>query len=180
MGTPTTPPPADALFVSPDTRLAPNFTVAEFTRSATAARLGLDNRLPTGLLNQAQITCAMLQGIRAELSRLAGRDVPIELTSGYRAPAVNRAIGSTAPNGGDHPKAGAADWRAPAFGSPYIICQALAPLVSKLGIGQLIHEYGDWVHTSALPVANPVNRIITIDRFQGAKRVRTGIWMAGV
>lgn len=177
---PTPAAPAQQRFVASTAQLSPHFSVAEFTRSANAARLGIDNRLPVELLLSARETALMMERIRARLSLLAGREVRIDLSSGYRAPVLNSAVGSTAPAGGDHPKAAAVDWRADTFGSPLDICRALAPLVSELGIGQLIHEYGEWVHTSRLITAKPVNRIITIDRFQGAKRVRAGIHPAGV
>lgn len=161
-------------------QLSTHFSLAEFTRSDTALRLGIDNRLPASLLGAALATAALLEAIRAKLSAIAGRDVEMNASSVYRCPALNTAIGSTAPNGGDHPKMAAADWTAPTFGTPLEICKALAPHVSTLGIGQLIHEYGAWVHTSRLPVADPVNRIITIDRAYGRKRVRAGLWPAGV
>jgi zinc D-Ala-D-Ala carboxypeptidase len=161
-----------AATVAPDTRLSPHFTVAEFTFSETAAREGIDNRLPLELQQDAVATALMLERIRAHLSTLAGRTVPIHITSGYRCWPLNSRVGS---NSGDHPGAQAGDWVAPAFGTPQQICEALAPHVSRLGIGQLIHEYGRWVHTSRKVPSNPINRIITIDRFKGAVRVRAGV-----
>ena len=143
--------------------MTPNFTVAEFTRSSTAARRGIDNALPMELVPAARETFEMLERIRAHLSHLAGRDVPISISSGYRCPALNLAIGSSSTS--DHPKAAAADWRADSFGTPVEICRVLAPLVGVLGIGQLINEYpgpSGWVHTSTRVPAKLVNRIITL------------------
>lgn len=145
--------------------LSPNFTLAEFVESETATRQDIDNDLPVHLLPQAKATAAMLERIRATLSEIAGFDVPIIITSGYRCQALNRAIGSG--DGSDHIKAASADWRAPRFGTPTKICQALAPHVEALGIGQLINEFPDgrgWVHTSALLPSKMINRIITIKR----------------
>lgn len=142
--------------------LSEHFTMAEFTASDTARRLGIDNSLPATLLIAAKDTCEMLENIRAHLGRLAGRDIPILLTSGFRCAALNAAIGSGP--GSDHPKARAADFRAPAFGTPYEVARALAPHVSDLGIGQLIHEYGSWVHVSTRWPDKALNRIITISR----------------
>lgn len=139
-----------------------HFTLAEFCRSGTAARRGIDNTLPAELMPSAMKTLQMLERIRQQLSELAGRDVPILITSGYRCPALNTAIGSSSTS--DHLKASAADWTAPAFGSPRQVCTALAPLVGSLGIGQLIHEYGQWIHTSWRMPAVAINRIITISR----------------
>ena len=142
--------------------LSPHFTVAEFTASQTAARRGIDNSLPASLLMAAGDTALMLEQIRDKLSRLAGRTVPIIITSGYRCPDLNTAIGSSA--GSDHIRAMAADFRAPAYGTPYEIARALAPHVSELEIGQLIHEYGGWVHVSTRRPEKQLNRIITISR----------------
>lgn len=139
-----------------------HFTLAEFCRSGTAARRGIDNTLPAELMPSAMKTLQMLERIRQQLSELAGKDVPILITSGYRCPALNTAIGSSSTS--DHLKASAADWTAPAFGSPRQVCTALAPLVGSLGIGQLIHEYGQWIHTSWRMPAVAINRIITISR----------------
>jgi len=142
--------------------LTANFTLAEFTASDTAARLGIDNSLPATLLVAATNTCDMLEQIRDRLAAIAGHQVPIILTSGFRCPALNTAIGSGP--GSDHPKAMAADFKAPAFGTPYEVARALAPLVGELGIGQLIHEYGSWVHVSTRRPDKDVNRIITISK----------------
>jgi hypothetical protein len=58
----------------------------------------------------------------------------------------------------------AGDARAPEFGTPYEVCQVLAPVVSLLNIGQLILEYGSWFHVSTRIPDKAVNRIITIDK----------------
>lgn len=140
--------------------LTAHFTEEEFTASDTATRRGIDNRLPGGLRPTAIATCDMMERIRTHLSRLAGRDIPITVTSGYRSLALNRAIGSS--DSSDHPRAMAVDFKAPAFGTPYDVAAALAPAVSELGIGQLIHEFGTWVHVSTRRATKDVNRIITI------------------
>jgi hypothetical protein len=91
------------------------------------------------------------------LGALRGRDVPIYISSGYRCLAVNTGIGSDPP--ATTCAAMAADIKAPAFGTPYEVAQALAPHVDALGIGQLIHEYGSWVHVSTRRPEREVNRI---------------------
>lgn len=142
--------------------LSPHFTDHEFTASDMAERRGIDNSLPSALLANAEGTARMLESIRTYLSKRAGRDIPVQITSGYRCPALNRAIGSS--DASDHTKAMAADIKAPAFGTAFEVATALAPHVSELGIGQLIHEFGSWVHVSTRVPSNPVNRIITIDK----------------
>ena len=139
----------------------PHFNLAEFCASDIAARRGIDNTLPAELEAAALQTLEMMERIRAYLSTIASRDVPILLSSGYRCPALNLAVGSSSTS--DHPRASAADWTAPAFGTPAEICGALAPQVSVLGIGQLIHEFGRWVHTSWRVPMILANRVITIN-----------------
>jgi uncharacterized protein YcbK (DUF882 family) len=144
-------------------KLTRNFTLEEFEASETATRRGIANRVPNELLNYARRTAEMLQRIRDFLTDLRGIEIPINLTSGYRSLTVNRAIGSA--DTSDHVQALAADWRAPAFGTPTEICQVLAGRVDELQIGQLINEYptgNGWVHTGARTPTKLINRIITI------------------
>lgn len=143
-------------------KLSAHFTAEEFTASDTAARLGINNELPASMLVAATATCEMLERIRDHLSRRAGHPVPIILTSGYRCMELNAAIGSGSTS--DHPRALAADFKAPAFGTPYQVAAELAAHVSELDIGQLIHEYGSWVHVSTRRPDKQINRIITISK----------------
>jgi len=143
--------------------LTQHFSVSEFIASETATRRGIDNRLPADLETAAHETARMLEGIRDYLKHLSGREVPIQITSGYRCLELNRAIGSS--DTSDHVRACAADFRAPAFGTPTRIAEALASQVGLLHIGQLINEYPDragWVHVSTRPTSKAANRIITI------------------
>lgn len=139
--------------------LSAHFTLEEFTASDTAARLGLNNDLPLDLRPAASATCSLLERIRAFLGEQAARPVPLLLSSGYRCLALNRAIGSS--DSSDHPRALAADFRAPAFGSPYQVSQALASVVDALDIGQLIYEH-TWVHVSTRRPDKIINRILTV------------------
>lgn len=138
-------------------QLTPHFTLEEFTRSGKAAELGLDNTPPPELLPRLILTAELLERIRATLG------VPVIVTSGYRSPKVNLAVGSS--SGSDHPHGHAADIVAPAFGTPYEVARTLAPLVSTLGIGQIILEGikgKRWVHVSTHTPERAINRIITI------------------
>jgi zinc D-Ala-D-Ala carboxypeptidase len=139
--------------------LSPHFTLAEFTASDTAARLGIDNDLPIHLVEVARGTAQMMERIRSHLTYLHGNPVPIVVTSAWRSPKLNAAIGSRGSS--DHLKMLAVDFKAPAFGSPAKVCRALVPAVDDLGIGQLIHEFGAWVHVSSRDPDRASNRIIT-------------------
>lgn len=144
--------------------LSPHFTLEEFTASAVATAKRIDNMLPPELLANARATAEMLERIRDLLSARGNYTVPLQLSSGYRSPALNLAVGSSSTS--DHPRGQAADWTAPAFGTPLQICRVLAPLVSMLGIGQLIYECPSagrrWVHTGTRIPERPANRVITI------------------
>lgn len=142
-----------------------HFSLDEFTVSRTAEQRGIDNSLPQELIPQAEATLLMLEDIRAYLSELAGKDIPIFISSGYRSPAVNAAVGGS--KNSDHLKAKAVDFTAPDFGTPFEIAKALESQVNYLGIGQLINEYPDgngWVHVSTKSPANDLNKVITVSK----------------
>lgn len=138
-------------------QLTQHFTLAELTKSSTAERLELDNTPPPEVLPALTRTAEMLERIRSTLG------VPVTVTSGYRALAVNKAVGGVTTS--DHAQGRAADIVAPRYGTPLQIARALAPLVDVLGIGQLIYErFGStsWVHVSTRVPDKRVNRVITI------------------
>ncbi len=140
-----------------------HFDLAEFSASEVALRRRIDNTLPEDLEPNAWATLSMLEAIRAHLTKVAGKDVPVYISSGYRSPQLNEAVGGVPSS--DHVKAMAADIRAPVFGSPYQVAQELSGHVDDLGIGQLINEFpgpGGWVHVSTRHPDKLVNRIITI------------------
>lgn len=134
-------------------RLSSHLTLVEFTHSDTAARLGIDNSLPENLHEAAMQTGEMFERIRNLLG------TPMLISSGYRCPELNKAIGSGPSS--DHPKAEALDFRAPRFGTPLAICQALLPRMHQLGIGQMIYEHS-WVHISTRTPKNEVNVALTL------------------
>lgn len=138
-------------------QLTKNFTLAELVRSSTAERLKLDNTPPPGLIPQLQATAEMLQRIRDRLGRA------VIVTSAYRGQLVNAAVGGVSSS--DHTRGQAADIVVPGYGTPYEVAKSLAPLISVLGIGQLILEGvkgKQWVHVSTRLPDKPVNRVITI------------------
>lgn len=145
--------------------MTPHFSLAEFTASDTAARLGIDNSLPDELRDNAMKTLQMMERIRLHIN------APITITSGYRCEALNRAIGSKP--GSDHTLAFAVDFKAPKAGTPAEIAKSLGLVIDMLGIGQLILEFGSWVHVSYCSPSKAINRIITIDK----NGTRAGIWI---
>ena len=84
-------------------KLSPHFSLTEITKSQTALRLGLDNTPDNDALTSLAILCEqVLEPIRKHYSR------PVIINSGYRAPAVNKAIGSKSTS--QHCKGEASGW----------------------------------------------------------------------
>lgn len=120
--------------------LSPHFTLAEFTRSERAERLGLDNSIPKHLMPNAMRMAMLMEHVRLIL----GNKI-IVVNSMYRSPAVNKAVGGSRTS--YHLKALACDFVCPSFGRPYDIATKLSnlPLVYGFVFDQLIYE-GSWVH----------------------------------
>ena len=70
-------------------RLSKNFTLKELIESNTALRLGIDNTpSKEGIWKLTLLATNLLQPIRNELG-------PLRVTSGYRSPELNKAIGGS-------------------------------------------------------------------------------------
>lgn len=119
--------------------MSPHFTLAEFVISETAARSGIDNDPPIELLPALKRTALGLEAVRV---RLGG--APITVTSGYRCPALNAAIGGAKDS--QHMRGEAADFICPRFGTPAEVAAALRD--SGIEYDQLLLEFGRWVHIS--------------------------------
>ena len=121
-------------------KLSPHFDLAEFTISQTASRLKLDNTPDADTIERLKITAEAMEEVRALLGK------PILISSGYRSPAVNKAVGSSSTSG--HVKGWAVDFICPSFGTVKAVCRVLAK--SKIDFDQLIEE-GSWIHISFDP-----------------------------
>lgn len=136
------------------THLTEHFTLEEFTLSQTAARKGFDNDPPPKELANLQRTAETLEKVRARLG-----DHPVLISSGYRCHAVNHAVGGS--KNSAHMHGLAADFTCPGFGAPLAICRQLEEQMAELGIDQLIHEFGAWVHLGLSD--EPRHMAMTID-----------------
>ncbi len=119
--------------------LSPHFTLDEMTRSATAVRRGIDNTAPPPVIAALRLLCAeVLEPVRAHYGR------PVIVTSGYRSPALNRAIGGSASS--QHSLGEAADFTVAGI-SNIAVCRWIE---KNLRFDQLIYEFGEagWVHAS--------------------------------
>jgi zinc D-Ala-D-Ala carboxypeptidase len=146
------------------TQLTPHFTLEEFTDSQTAARKGLNNVPPLGSPERANLmrTAEVMEQVRTILG-----DKPILISSGYRSPQVNAAVGGSKSSA--HMSGLAVDFSCPGFGTPHAICKKLHSHMKPLGIDQLIHEYDTWVHLG-LSTGDPRHMALTIDN----RGTRTG------
>jgi hypothetical protein len=116
---------------------SPHFTLAELT----VTRHG-DNTPPASVVDRLQtVTAPAMERVRSLLG-----DRPIIVTSGYRSPAVNAAVGGVATSA--HLAGYAVDFLCPTFGTPLEICQTISR--SSLDFDQLIQEE-TWVHFSVDP-----------------------------
>lgn len=137
--------------------MTPHFSLKELTASSTAERLRITNTPALEHLSNLHDTAAMLEYVREELG------YPVIVTSGYRCPTLNKAVGGVTSS--DHVSGQAADVVAPKFGTPYEMAKRLAPLIDALGIGQIILEGvkgKQWLHLSTRKPVKTSNRVITI------------------
>src|SRR5260370_378354 len=119
--------------------LSPHFTLEEFTLSTTASQRGINNKPGPEIVAELTRLAQTMEEVRLALGAK-----PIVITSGYRCPALNAAVGGVADSA--HLYGRACDFIVPGFGSPLLVCQALDLVIEELELDQLIHEYRDWVH----------------------------------
>jgi hypothetical protein len=74
---------------------------------------------------------------------------PITVSSAYRNPQVNAAVGGSATS--DHMSGYSVDFSCPSFGTPFQIATAIRQSPIFNDVDQLIHEFGRWVHVSFAP-----------------------------
>ena len=145
------------------------FSIQELCRSNTAVRLGIDNS-PTGEVRM-RLT-ALIENILDPLRAAWG--APIIVTSGYRCPALNKAVGGASSS--QHTLGEAADIRT--LSDSRADNKRLLDLLLrlKLPLDQVINEYPDsqgrpdWIHVSyTTRRANRGSRLVAVR--QGGKTV---------
>lgn len=125
-------------------QLSEHFHLSEFVSSQTAARRRIDNTPPAQAIDNLRRLCkVVLEPIREHFG-------PVIISSGYRSPALNRAVGGAATS--QHVAGEAADIEVPGVSNV-----ELAEWIARSGrpFDQLILEFytpGDpssgWVHVS--------------------------------
>ena len=122
-------------------RLSKNFVLSEITRSNTARRLGISNEpSKEHLANMQVLITELIQPMRDALG-------PIRISSGYRSPQLNRAIGGSKKS--QHCKGQALDLQ---FWKEGQMCnEEIYKWVLKSGVkfDQMINEFDfAWIHIS--------------------------------
>ena len=130
-------------------KLSEHFGLQEFTVSETAARQGIDNTPSPEVVENLKRLAAMLEEVRMLLG------VPLHITSGYRSPELNKAIGGSKTS--VHCHGLAADFIAAHL--PIIeACEMIA--ASDLVFDQLIYEH-TWIHLGLADI-KPRRQVLTL------------------
>ncbi len=132
--------------------LSENFTLDEFVFSQTAARQGIDNTPPPEVLANLKRLAQVLEQVRSALG-----GVPVLISSGYRSPALNKAVKGA--RNSAHVLGLAVDFTAPRFGT--VLQTAKTAAACGAPYDQIIHEYGRWVHL-AIPAGGQQARVETL------------------
>ena len=125
-------------------RLSEHFMLAEFTHSQTATRLGIDNNPgPRELAKLIRLCEKVLEPVRKHYGK------PIRISSGYRSPALNDAIGGSKTS--QHSKGEAADFEVQGVSNIDVVHW----MHKNLNYDQLIAEFivpgqptSGWIHVS--------------------------------
>lgn len=138
-------------------KISEHFSLEEFYISPTATRLGISNTP-----NQTQINnlCALVENVLEPLRVKYG--APIFVSSGYRNPALNKAVGGA--KNSQHTTACAADISGGSIAANKIIYQILKDYFGNV-VDQCIDEYGmKWVHVSYNPNGNNRHQFFKIGK----------------
>ena len=136
-------------------RLTPHFTLHEFCHSRTAALRGIPNRPTASVLDNLKRLARALETIREH----AVDGAPIIVSSGYRCPELNAAVGGVPTS--NHVLGRAADIICPRFEN-----DALFDRIRRIGPrsyggsgrlecwDELIEECNSWVHFAIAPATD--------------------------
>lgn len=127
-------------------KLSANFWLDEFEKSQTATRHGIDNSVPSGLINDIKDLCTnVLQPVREKFG-------PVTISSGYRSPELNAKLGGSTRS--QHCSAQAADFEVPGVDNREVATW----IKDNLEFDQLILEgykphvtNSGWIHVSYRP-----------------------------
>ena len=140
-------------------QLSKHFKLEEFEKSMTATRKGIENKADSGIIKNLTDLCyGVLEPVRAKFEK------PIIITSGYRSPELNRAIGSKSDTS-QHCKGEAVDFEIAGVSN----LQVALWIQNNTDFDQLILEFwkdgepnSGWVHCSYKEGSNR-KQVLTFD-----------------
>ncbi len=151
-------------------KLSENFSLSEYTKSQTASRKGIDNTPGDEHLEAAK---ALFENVAQPIRDHFG---PTVITSGYRSPELNEAIGGSATS--QHSKGEAVDLEVMGT-STAEVCEWIA---DNLDFDQLILEFytpGDtnsgWVHVSYKADGSNRKECLTASKVDGKTQYSHGL-----
>jgi len=150
-------PPEKPAKNGPPGQLSAHFTLTELTVSQTAARKGIPNTPgPKEIANLERLCDTVLEPLRVALGK------PVVVTSGYRGPELNRAIGGAKYSA--HMYGRAADIHVPGMTN-----DALMRFIHSLNlpVDQVIEEFGSWVHVGIAEAGSVPRKEYLIARSSG-------------
>lgn len=131
--------------------LSEHFSWAE---ACITQQRGLDNTIPESLEANIVLVSKQMERVRALLN------VPVTVSSWYRSPEVNKAVGGAKKS--DHMSGLAVDFIAPKFGSCAQIVKMISSYPELIHFNQLILEHS-WVHISfSNPVAEGKREVLSL------------------
>tara|TARA_B100000212_G_scaffold181316_1_gene136506 strand:- start:6098 stop:6565 length:468 start_codon:yes stop_codon:yes gene_type:complete len=151
-------------------KLSKNFSLNEFTRSMTATRLGIENNPDKEHLKSAiRLFKHVVQPVRDHFGTT-------RISSGYRSPALNEAIGGSTKS--QHSKGQAVDFECDGADNAEV-CQWI---VDNLDFDQVILEFytkgephSGWVHVSYVSPEENRNRPLTAVKEGGKTKYLLGL-----
>jgi hypothetical protein len=141
-------------------KLSNSFNLIEFTSSETASRRGIDNTPSIAVIENLRFLCEnVLQPLRDKYGK------SINITSGYRSPKLNKAIGGSSTS--QHCFGQAADIQVDR--KDYL---KVWEILKTLPFDQIIWEFGtesapDWIHVSFVQGKNRGQKLKAVKNIFG-------------
>ena len=155
--------------ISPDQRLTDHFSLYELTKTSVTKFQEQNRRLTLDQISKLTVLARLLEHIRYIV------DSPLMITSGYRCPELNTAIGSTSRS--QHLLCEAADFVVPGQDLTKVFKLIWSDIKDKRSnVGQLIFETADrpygvisWIHVSLGTPYRPSEKCAQILRMNDGK-----------
>jgi len=142
--------------------LSQNFSLEQLIYSETAERECIDNAPGSDIVDNLRRLAAGLEQVQALLR------FPLEISSAYRCPELNRCVGGARTS--QHTRGQAADFTCTEFGPPLDIIKAIR--ASDIEFDQCILEYARWVHISFSQ--DPRGKVLSI--YDSREGYLDGLW----